>query len=139
VVEIEVPFVAGKQSPRSTRSGHTFRAVTCQANGDAIAAALGTQLIPDGPLVVVIEAWKKAKRARDIGTACVIKPDSDNIAKLVQDALIADDQRVVGLIVVKCYGAEEKTRVRIFPLDGPVGIELFDTDGPATIILRKKS
>jgi Holliday junction resolvase RusA-like endonuclease len=69
----------------------------------------------------------------------MVKPDSDNIAKLVQDALIADDQRVVGLVVVKCYGAEEKTRVRIFPLDGPVSVELFDTDGPATIILRKKS
>ena len=139
MIEIEVPFVAGKQSPRSTRNGRSYRPAQCQANGDSIAAALGTQLIPDGPLVVVIEAWKKAKRARDIGTACMVKPDSDNIAKLVQDALIADDQRVVGLIVVKCYGAEEKTRVRIFPLDGPVGIELFDTDGPATILIRKKS
>lgn len=139
MIEIEVPFVAGKQSPRSTRNGRSYRPAKCQANGDSIAAALGTQLIPDGPLVVVIEAWKRPARKADMGKACVTKPDGDNIAKLVQDALIADDQRVVGLIVVKCYGAEEKTRVRIFPLDGPVSVELFDTDGPATILIRKKS
>lgn len=131
-VEIEIPFVAGKQSPRSTANGRSYRPAKCQANGDAIAAALGAQAIPEGPLIVVIEAWKKAARKSDIGKACVTKPDGDNIAKLIQDALISDDQRVVGLVCVKAYGTEEKTRVRIYPLNGAVALTLFG-DRPATV------
>ena len=133
MLTIEIPFVAGKQSPRSTANGRSYRAPKCQANGDAIAAALGAQAIPDGPLVVVIEAWKKAPRKSDIGKACVTKPDGDNIAKLIQDALISDDQRVAGLVVVKCYGTEEKTRIRIFPLEPGLAFQLFNAGAPVTI------
>lgn len=45
------------------------------------------------------------------------KPDCDNIAKAVLDALNGvvwkDDKQIVGLLVMKCYGKEDKIHIEI--------------------------
>lgn len=49
------------------------------------------------------------------------KPDCDNIAKAILDALNGvvwkDDKQVVGLLVMKCYGEEDKINIEIREVD----------------------
>jgi len=50
------------------------------------------------------------------------KPDTDNLAKLVMDAMngrfYLDDSQVVELLVSKVYGEAPSVTVSLFPLDG---------------------
>lgn len=117
-IEIEYDFVAGKASIRSTRNGRQYRDPKCQERADRIAAAC-VGMIPDGPLEVVIEAHRKARKGDVEGAAIISKPDVDNIAKLALDALIPDDERVVKLGVVRIVGPVEKTIVKIWKFTGP--------------------
>lgn len=69
-----------------------------------------------GPLAVRIHAWikppKKGKRVHPI-----TKPDADNIAKLVCDALNGivwhDDKQIVDLQVVKNYSPDPRTVINV--------------------------
>ncbi len=64
---------------------------------------------------------RKAERERLIldNAACTMRPDADNIAKAVLDALnelaYEDDAQVVSLIVWKCFDAEPRTIVTVIP------------------------
>ena len=70
----------------------------------------------DGPLAVLIHAWvktpKKGKHAHPI-----VKPDADNLAKLVCDALNGivwhDDKQIVDLQVIKNYSPDPRTVINV--------------------------
>lgn len=60
---------------------------------------------------------KKKDELIDWKMGYIQKPDCDNIAKAVLDALNGlvwkDDKQVVGLLVLKCYGKEDKINIEI--------------------------
>lgn len=110
----------GKGRPRFTRTGHAYtpaktRAAERQIAEAARASMKGRPPFP-GPVTVHVSAvfpipksWPKKKREdADAGLiAPTVKPDADNVAKLV-DALngivFEDDKQVVFLSVMKQYG-----------------------------------
>lgn len=61
--------------------------------------------------------WSERKRQRIDGSPCRKKPDADNIAKAVLDALneyaYADDAQVVGLKVSKRWAPRSSVEIRI--------------------------
>lgn len=87
------------------------------------AAARGAGLTPTGePLNVVIDAVFERPKShmRKSGLKAdaprLPRPDVDNIAKAVLDALqdvIGDDTNVARLVVEKSYGTEARTTVRV--------------------------
>lgn len=122
----EVPFVAGKARVRFFRGrayrpakdrdrGRAITSAWVRANGKDVAFPKGT------PVQVDIDVFKPApKGARDGSVAYVVKPDTDNIAKLVLDALngyaYEDDSQVVWLLVSKHWrkrGQTERMRVLV--------------------------
>lgn len=92
----------------------------------------GAVSIPDKPLCVTINAYfeppkslSKKKRAALIGERHTKKPDADNIAKAILDALnglaFPDDSAVARLTVNKLYAEEARAEVSImdvFELNG---------------------
>ena len=79
---------------------------------------VGRELL-EGPLQVTIHAWiKTPKRSKLIHA--ITKPDADNLAKLVCDALNGivwhDDRQIVDLRVTKNYSAEPRTVINIEPI-----------------------
>ena len=91
-----------------------------------------------GPLEVEVEitvqvpsSWRgeKVKKAMAGKLMPTGKPDLDNTAKLLLDALngIAwrDDAQVVGLKVSKRYGSEPETLIRVKPLSEPDAVALM--------------
>lgn len=139
-VEFSVPFVAGKARPRSG-GGHFYtdgetrrreRAIwaayeaTCRADGfpGAITAPRGAEVEVD------VKAWGELPKCRRKGVAAepfTAKPDADNLAKLVLDALNPsaregragawrDDAQVTRLDVrkvVRARGVEPRTDVTV--------------------------
>lgn len=130
-----VPFVAGLQRPRMT--GGKFprqydtsvnrmnKAHIQSAYRDACREQHGAQVCAQKgvPVVMVIEVFKPLPiHAPKATTAApfVIKPDADNIAKLVLDALnglaYADDKQVVRLTTIKherVRGIESQTHITV--------------------------
>lgn len=134
-VELSVPFVRGKGRPRFTRRGHAYTpAETANAERAVLAAFLhetglkgeGAPLFPAGPVAVEVAVFMpppKDMPKRESGRPYTVKPDADNVAKLVLDALNGhawrDDSQVVDLHVVKMprtRGLKPETRVLIAPL-----------------------
>lgn len=128
VVAFTVPFVRGKGRPRFVRA--TGRAYTPDRTAEAMGAvrdayvAAGGELVPAGtPVGVIITTSRALPRSRPKRVQVerdTFKPDIDNIAKLVLDALTgvawADDTQVTDLKVTKRdrrRGAREETRVHI--------------------------
>jgi Holliday junction resolvase RusA-like endonuclease len=83
----------------------------------------------EGPVRVVVVAtfappasWSAGRRTATIGTPHTQKPDADNIAKAVKDALNrlawTDDAQVAELTVRKLWGEIEGTRVEVTALGG---------------------
>ena len=126
--------VRGKQRPRLTRSGHVY---TPKETRDAEAgitklaseAMAGRDLLT-GPvslnIFMVIEPPKsmpKRRRQWLIENRCAVtkKPDLDNIAKLIGDALngvaFEDDSQVAELWVKRVYGETSKTVVSVSSLE----------------------
>lgn len=120
----------GKARPRFTRSGHAYtpsdtREYEQQVKLAYIAA--GGKLIPAGtPVAIEITAWydipKSASGAlrermarREV--VPVIKPDWDNIGKIIADALNGvawhDDAQITQATVHKVYGIIPRVRVDI--------------------------
>lgn len=118
----------GKGRPRHTRSGHTYTPEKTRKAEKIISAAARVHF--NSPLVVpaavCIEAyysvpmsWSKVKR--DMALTQELrpqsKPDSDNIAKLILDALngIAwpDDKAVADLRVIKRYADKSYIRIKV--------------------------
>lgn len=135
-VTIVIPGDAkGKQRPRfSTQNGRAFTPSATRTR-EGIIASLAMDAMADRPAFTssvemeltatlpVPKSWPKKRQAAALaGTERPAKkPDLDNIAKLVWDALngivYADDAQVVRLKATKVYGATAETVVTIRPLD----------------------
>lgn len=135
-VTIVIPGDAkGKQRPRfSTQSGRAFTPSATRTR-EGIIASLAMDAMAGRPIITASvemeltatlpmpKSWpKKRQVAAMAGTERPAKkPDLDNIAKLVWDALngivYADDAQVVRLKATKVYGATATTVVTIRPLD----------------------
>lgn len=121
----------GKQRPRVLKSGRAFtpaktKAYEAHVRGCARAdGAIGPELLA-GPLQVhlhcrmpIPKSFSRKKRADAVtgALAHTSKPDADNIAKVVTDALNGvlwrDDSQIVTLVVSKRYGDEPGVWVRV--------------------------
>jgi Holliday junction resolvase RusA-like endonuclease len=130
----------GKARPRVTRAGRTYTPAKTAEHEDKIrleAAAVASMRATDGkplapmqgPLICNIlcampipKSWTKARRedARRFDRWHTSKPDADNLAKAVLDALngilYEDDSQVVMLAVTKRYAKSEPgTMVTLSP------------------------
>ena len=125
-VEFEVPFVAGKQRPMWSNKIHRMytpketvaaeRAIgyAYRARAKGQRARMGTEV------TVQIRAHKRLpKSARHRPMPFFVKPDADNIAKLVCDALngvaYKDDNQVTRIVVEKVErtDADDRTEVTV--------------------------
>lgn len=123
----------GKGRPRFARVGKGMRAYTPAATKSyeqAVAllarASLGRRGPLQGPLAVRIDAWcpipaswsrRKHAQALDEHLMPTTKPDIDNVAKAVLDALneiaFADDAQIVDLTCSKRYGSQPHLEVTV--------------------------
>ena len=119
----------GKARARVTRWGvYTPEKTAAAENSIKVCArAAGVELI-EGPVELNVfcyfappKSWSKKKRKEilvDGGVRCQTnKPDSDNVLKLVSDALngiaYEDDRQVSSASVVKAYGSEDKIIIQV--------------------------
>lgn len=121
----------GKGRPRVTTIGGHARAVTpaktrsregivASLAMDAMFGRVATPLPVE--VSVAIEApipasWSRRKKAEAIGKPCPVKPDIDNILKLILDGIngivFVDDKQVVSLVASKIYGETPRTTVQV--------------------------
>ena len=129
IVQFTVPFVRGKGRARFVRA--TGRSYTPDATAEAMerirmayAEAADGRAVPRGTAAhVIIETMRTLPKSRPRRVEYepdTFKPDADNIAKLVLDALNgtawADDTQVTRLEVLKCprvRGEAESTHVMV--------------------------
>ncbi len=118
------PF--GKARPRVTRNG-TFMPKQYKARIEELQWRYGPVEV-EGPCIVNILAvrpmprsWSQAKRNHANGLHTTAKPDADNIAGAVMDALFPErtggDGRVVGVICQKVWGEVGQLRIDISPAE----------------------
>lgn len=118
-VEFTVPWVRGKDRPRFTRSGRVYTDGKTERAQDEIAWLFrrvleardredGSPAFGGDPVAVSINAYcplPKSRPKRVESEDYTVKPDADNVAKLVLDALNGvaweDDTQVVSLTVRK--------------------------------------
>ena len=85
-------------------------AVIAQYRGDPL----------DGPLIVSVYAWLKKPKSSKLGYPTV-KPDADNIAKAVLDALNGilwhDDKQVCQLAVHKVYADRDMIELEVMRMN----------------------
>ena len=102
--------VRGQGRPRFARSGHAYKDAASRAYEGKIAQCWVEQsgACFDGPVRVSISVWRHLPRSKPKGVTSepdMLKPDADNIAKAVLDALNGvawqDDSQVVALSVRK--------------------------------------
>lgn len=73
-------------------------------------------------MVIPPHSWSKTKRQNALNGLIrpTTKPDCDNVAKLVLDAMngivYADDKQIARLMVEKHYAETARTEVRVWPL-----------------------
>lgn len=118
LINFTVPFCAGKQRPRFAK-GHAYKTSDETLREQAIALAFeeaGGVAAPNGvPVCVRITATKSS--AKNADAPFVAKPDADNIAKLVLDALNGkawhDDSQIVNLDVTKLNHTKNVDRISV--------------------------
>ncbi len=116
VIPLE-PF--GKARPRVTR-GHTYMPDSYTAARDALRLMFGAVTVaPPWSLEVTAvrampRSWSKRRRAEMAGAWCASKPDADNIAGAVMDALFEDDAAVVEVACRKVWGASGELRIEVW-------------------------
>lgn len=114
--------IIGKARPRVTRHG-VYTPPETKAKENEIAwrykASGGTMM--DGEIAVVIHVFRELPKSRPKKVESepdLFKPDIDNIAKLVMDALNGvayhDDAQITSLVVKKHHRARKKERMLIF-------------------------
>ncbi len=114
-----VPFVRGKDRPRFTGNGRTYITKATRDALEAIKTAYVEQVELDegkftppaddgAPYAVHIDIYRalpKSRPKRVLSEPDTFKPDADNVAKLVMDALngtaYPDDSQVISLCVRK--------------------------------------
>lgn len=120
----------GKARPRYTRNGKPYTPSKTSNYESVVKAcfirAYGKRVAIDGPVKISIDArcpipksWPKWKK-QDAETGKLlptVKPDVDNIAKIILDALngiaFEDDKNVTSLQIDKCYSNEPGVTVTI--------------------------
>ena len=112
----------GKGRPRMTRAGHAFTPAKTR-NSEAFVKLCATQAMAGRPLVAdpvvmslnircaIPHSWSQRKKAQALtGELRPGRPDIDNIAKLVADALngvvLVDDKQICALVAHKMYARE---------------------------------
>ena len=108
-ITFSVPIVKGKARPRVTRGGHAYTPAETRQAEDAIRhewcrVAYGAQAMPHVPVTVEIVTERQVPKSKSVSSEPdTFKPDADNVAKLVLDALNgiawADDSQVTRLEV----------------------------------------
>lgn len=139
VIEFTVPGKpTGKGRPKFARRGNFVHTYTPQATASyeelvrwhytKAASAMGIELI-DGNVAMHVDAyyqipasWSKKKREGMNGLPAPIKPDIDNVFKIVSDALNGvawtDDAKVVNITAGKRYTLDNpRVVVRLVSLD----------------------
>lgn len=124
----------GKGRPRFTRQGHVYidsetRAYERQIRHAFLAA--GGVTVSGQPVAVIIRAFHRVPKSWTLARQraalsgempAVCKPDADNIAKAVLDALNglawADDRQVVSLHITKGYGVTPRLEIAVVPEGG---------------------
>lgn len=122
-VTFEVAEVMGAPRPRHMRNGHTYMPDEYTAYKRRIAEAYraaGGADMGSAPIAVTIDVMRELPGSRPKRVGCepdTFKPDVDNVAKGVMDALngvaYADDSQVVSLCVLKCDRTRNPTRMRV--------------------------
>ncbi len=125
----------GKDRPRFSKDGHTYTTRKTREYEDLVRYIYSKEIhgtmIPEGMHIIVYifadfkipEADKKAdkEKKRKGLIPATIKPDADNIAKIVLDALNGvawrDDSEVTELRVFKQYAEKNNVHVRIIGLN----------------------
>ncbi len=118
----------GKGRPRFTRRGFAYTD-TATRDYETLIACRAAEAMPCAPVETPVsvrvdiykgvpKSWSMAKRARALdGQEIPGKPDLDNVAKAVLDALngvtYADDAQVVRLVVQKQYSLEPRLEVTV--------------------------
>ena len=122
------------QRHRMTRGGHSYDPTANKfhkqaVQADALAAMRGkpASAIPrQGPLAIeAVFTFLRPKSAPKSRTMPEVKPDIDNLVKLLLDALNGvvwrDDAQVVQLVARKVYGETEQTRLVVSTPERIVG------------------
>jgi len=114
------PF--GKARPRVT-AGHTYMPSSYTKARDSLRLLFGPVIVPP-PWSLQVTAvrkmpasWSKRQRAAMDGQYCLSKPDADNIAGAVMDALFEDDAAVVSVSCLKRWGAAGELRIEVKTLE----------------------
>ena len=126
------PVAQGRR--RFTRNGHAYDPAKSREYKKqvALAASLsmrGQSLFPKGiPLKCVITIWQKmpkrfTKKQKELAEneflRPTVKPDVDNVAKAITDAMngivYVDDAQIVELVCGKYYAEEPKVMVKVVP------------------------
>lgn len=115
--------VMGAPRPRFTRHGHPYMPRGYEAYKERVAEAYraaGGADFGDMPVGVTIDIMRElpgSRPKRVQSEADTYKPDVDNVAKAVLDALngvaYKDDSQVVSLSVLKCDRTRVPTRMRV--------------------------
>ena len=120
--------------PRFTRQGHAYDPAKSRDYKEQVALAAsfamrGEEIFPKGiPLKCVITIWQKmpkrfTKKQKQLAETeflrPTVKPDVDNIAKAITDAMngivYADDAQIVELVCGKYYAEEPRVMVKVSP------------------------
>lgn len=116
VVPME-PF--GKARPRVTRGGTYMPREYIRAR-DALRLAFGPVTV-EPPWALRVTAframpasWSKRKRDEMNAAWCTTRPDADNVAGAVMDALFDDDASVVAVYCRKVWGEEGAIQIEVW-------------------------
>lgn len=117
----------GKGRPRMTKSGHVYTpqqtidyeekvriAWKKSAKGRKMTGALSVEILV---FFETPKSWSMKKKTEMMGKFAEKKPDIDNIAKIILDALnklaYHDDSQVVAISCQKMWGTESKVHVSV--------------------------
>ena len=110
------PF--GKARPRVTRGNTFMPPAYAKARAD-LRALFGPVTVPPPwelrvtAVRAIPRSWPARRRAAMAGAWCASKPDADNIAGAVMDALFEDDAAVVAVTCRKIWGATGAREIEI--------------------------
>ena len=128
MIQFSIPMKPkAKERPRFGQ-GHAYSATKTKGAEKLVKeyAEAATTAPIEGPVDVAMwfqfaipQSWSKAKKANP--PACTKRPDLDNLAKLVMDAIqgvvFADDASVTSLQLHKSYGPTDGIFVRVKPAE----------------------
>ena len=131
-ISFSVPIrPVGKARPRFTRFGRAYTPTKTRDFEKTVAwyaKQVMRQCLPIAsglPVCVQIRmtmvpplSWSKKRRSDVFGAFCSKKPDTDNVAKAILDAMngivYEDDAQVAGLIVQKFYAEKDEINIKVF-------------------------